>query len=146
MNGKLKAIVFVGIFGGFSLAIWAASSAWRRAANDSPQISLPVRERDLGSVRQGDLPLVEFPVHNYGGRRLVVMRRSRRCCRDDQVQTSLVIPPGESAHLIVEADTSRWQGHGSHTEQFTTNDDRLPEFRLTVWADVDLPKQPESGR
>lgn len=117
----------------WGVRLWASASGGKDLAG--PSATIASTERDLGTLRQGEVLRVTFPIRNSGSRRLIVRRLSATCCGGQESGPTLVMP-GDSALLELEVDTSRWCGQMRETADFATNDPRLPRFTLCVAGQV----------
>jgi len=118
------------------LSAWAgAYHADRRA----PKLVFSSLQRDLGTVRQGDMLRTTFRIANEGGRRLVLHDVSGPCCGQPDDSRRIIVPPGRSTSLCVEIDTAQWFGRMEHTARYTTNDAQFSELALKVTALVESP-------
>ena len=113
-----------------------------RVGRSSPRLVLPVRERDLGPVRQGGVLRTSFRVANAGTRRLILREHAGSCCGGPADVRQIILAPGDATNLAVEVNTAEWCGRMEHTVRYTTNDPNLPHFALTVTASVESPLSP----
>lgn len=100
-------------------------------------------EMDLGRLTQGQMREISFPVRNAGGRRLVVSSENQACCGRSVDQPPLVLPPGGTAEIRIQVDTSGHCGQLRETYSYHTNDARRPRLSFVVHAEVVVPV-PES--
>ena len=101
----------------------------------APKVILRYDTRSLGTVSQGSLLRVPFPIRNAGRRRLVVSDSPEMCCGSHAAQPRyLILGPGQAGTFTVEADTATWCGRMRHTVHLATNDPGRPRIALTVEA------------
>ncbi len=55
---------------------------------------------------------------------------------DEPVRRTIVIPPGEAEHVIVDLDTRFASGKIQKLTRYTTNDPKYPRFELLVTASI----------
>ena len=143
---RLKSVAVSLVAAAFSIGMWLSSSwlpAWSpngHAGGSAPKTVLSCRQRDLGSVTQGDVVRAVFPVSNAGNRRLILSQRGAGCCGRPAHAHQVIVAPGDSTELSVEVDTAQWAGQVDHTVRYTTNDPALPQFALRVTAVVESEK------
>ncbi|NQT16870.1 MAG: DUF1573 domain-containing protein [Planctomycetes bacterium] len=118
------------------LSAWAGTD---HAGGRAPKLVLPSLQRDLGTVRQGDVLRTTFRVTNAGGQRLVLHEQGRPCCGQSDESRRIIVPPGRWTLLHVEIDTAQWFGQMEHTARYTTNDPQLTQLALKVTALVESP-------
>ena len=124
-----------------ALALVAVQIAFRYAvemvakpsaeAGARPALVIDVFERPVLVAPLDTHVRAVFPVSNTGQRRLVINPMRRPCC-DPPGPPPLVLEPGESGELIVQAPTAELLQAGQFRQGFGTNDPRRPEFWLTV--------------
>jgi hypothetical protein len=118
------------------LSAWAGTG---HADGRSPKLVLPSLERDLGTVRQGEVLRTTFRVTNAGRRRLVLHEVAPRCCGQPAESRRIIVPPGRGTSLHVEIDTAQWFGQMEHTARYITNDPQSTQLVLKVTALVEAP-------
>jgi hypothetical protein len=99
-------------------------------------VSLASTHRDLGTTSESNLWEVAFPVHNIGGRRLVVNQLDTTCDCSERSLKTILVAPGETVDLIVTLDTRMANGEVENIASFTTSDPNHPYLHLTVRAVV----------
>ena len=114
-----------------------APSAHHDALFAGPKAVLDRTRLDLGTVRQGAIVKASFPVRNVGARRLILRDRSESCCGKSETPHDVIVGPGESKELVVEIDTTQWQGRMRHEARFESNDPQMPKLTLSVSALVE---------
>ena len=121
-----------------SLRLLAVGSSAFLLANtrSAPKIILPCDTRSLGTVSQGSVLRVTFPIRNAGGRRLVVSDSPDVCCGSRGQPHYVILGAGEAGAFTVKADTAKWWGCMRHTVHLSTNDPKRPRIVLTVEAIV----------
>jgi len=146
-GGALALAIVAGLFLGQQVAclVLPARLEDARAGSSTATIELPCRERDYGTVPQGTVLRTSFPITNVGSRRLILVERSRACCGESPGQPETVVQPGEATELKVQVDTSRWCGRVREVVRYNTNDPDVPQFALTVTADVRPSANPAAG-
>ncbi len=124
------------------LGLWLANTAWGvrfqgdSILSDAPVALLPSSDRDVGTITQGAVLRIAFPIANAGTRRLIVTEAAATCCGRPANDGQIVLAPGESTNLNVSIETIRWCGQLDHAVRYLTNDPRLPQFTLKVTGDV----------
>ena len=101
------------------------------AATDRPTLVMEASERPVLIAPTDTSVRAAFPVSNDGRHRLVVNPIRRPCC-DPPGPPPLILEPGQSGELIVEAPARELLERGHVTQGFGTNDPRRPELWLTL--------------
>jgi hypothetical protein len=94
------------------------------------KITLSLKEIRIPNVRQGQMVHADFPVHNVGGQRLVIIAEDRNCCQEEM--NRVVVAPGHSEMLHLSVNTGNLETNRSNRYRFSTNDPELPVFDLTL--------------
>ncbi len=96
----------------------------------SAKITLSLTEIRIPNVRQGEMVHADFPVHNVGGQRLVIIAEDRNCCKEEM--NRVVITPGHSEMLHLSVNTGNMKTNRPYRYRFSTNDPDLPVIDLTL--------------
>ncbi len=102
----------------------------------TPQLRLAQSRQDLGNIPAGKTAEATFQVVNDGVRRLILRKETGHCCGQGGPEEITLVPPGGSATLTVEVDTTGIRGGLQREIVYATNDPQMPELRLTVVARV----------
>ena len=130
----LVAVLFAARLSSRVLSAWTGPG---RADGLFSKLLVHSTQRDLGTVRQGQVLEPAFRVTNTGGRRLVLQEEGRPCCGRPAESRRIIIPPGRSTSLRLKIDTAPWTGRMEHIARYTTNDPEYPELVLIVTAVVE---------
>ena len=146
-GGALALAIVAGLFLGQRVAwlVLPARLENARPGSSTPTVELPCREQDFGTVPQGTVLQTGFPITNVGSRRLILVERSRACCGQSPGQPETTLPPGEATEIRVQVDTSRYCGRMREVVRYDTNDPDMPQFALSVTADVIPSAKPAEG-
>jgi uncharacterized protein (DUF58 family) len=106
------------------------------AGSSAPMLAVPYDHHDFGTVHQGVVVRMTFPVRNTGNRRLVLLEDQQPCCGQLSDRPRVIVAPGRTEELAVEVDTAQSFGSMEHTAFYTTNDPLVPRFGLSVTAEV----------
>lgn len=139
------------LFGGFSAALligvlgvyWLGTPFHLTSARDfavqngfRPTVVLERTNWDFGVVSPGSILRVTFPLKNAGRRDLLV----RKCAMNTELSAgtplTAILQPGESVDLVITVNTKGLQGKIQIESPYTTSDPCLPEFTVTILADV----------
>jgi hypothetical protein len=143
-GGALALAIVAGLFLGQQAAclLLPAQFDSDSPGSSTPVVELPYREQDFGVVSQGTVLHGAFSVSNVGGRRLILVERSRTCCGQSPEKRETVLPPGQATELRIQVDTSRYCGRMREVVRYQTNDPEMPQFALSVIADVTASAKP----
>ena len=125
------------------LLIWSTgvqSALFAPHAGDArgvPHLRLAEARQELGTVAADKPARAKFQVANDGTRRLVIRRETGHCCGRGGPEEITIVPPGDSATLVVEVETTGIRGGLQQEIVYATNDPKMPQFRLTVVASVE---------
>jgi HYDIN/CFA65/VesB family protein len=120
---------------GIQSALFAPTPA--EQSNGTPQLRLTETRRDVGQIASGQSAQASFRVHNDGPRRLILRKETGHCCGQGGPEEITLVPPGGSAPLNVEVETTGIQGGLQREIVYATNDPRMPQLRLTVVGRVE---------
>jgi hypothetical protein len=80
---------------------------------------------------------VVFQIQNTGTRRLVLNELNPDCACDDRVGRAIVVPPSETASVVLSLDTRFSSGPAEASLSLMTNDPAHPRIKLVAQAWVD---------
>jgi len=104
-----------------------------------PVAVLEWTEYDFGTFEAGPTLQARFPLRNDGARRLIVMEKSRSCECVSGRRREIILEHGESTELEAVLQTRGLRSNVRLELDYTTSDPQLPQFRLTVIADIISP-------
>ncbi len=120
------------------LAVGGCLALASTAQAQAPRIHLPVRQLDLGTIKEGDIKPIEFTVENRGEADLVVISAKGDCgCTVVRLSDEeRVIPPGGSLTIQAEFNSTGRAQAGVQTKKIhvTSNDPalRVADFTFNV--------------
>jgi hypothetical protein len=113
---------------------WLSEAAGR--VPEQPVVSIKQVEQDFGSVDAGGVLPASFRVTNTGGRRLILLEKSRSCGCLASGRPEILVQPGQSVDLEIKLKTARLHGPVRKAVYYYTNDPKRPLLTLTLVADV----------
>lgn len=136
-----RALLYAGMLAGLVVAAvgWRAQGglgALWPAVPEHAVASIERTERDFGRVRAGASPEAVFRITNRGGRRLILLEKSRSCGCLAGGRPEILVPPGKSVDLEIKLETARLSGAVRKAVRYYTNDPEHRVLTLTLVADV----------
>ena len=101
-----------------------------------PVIKFSETQHDFGKVKEGKLVKYSFSFKNIGKSILKITDIKTSCGCTAALVSSKELKPGEQGTLKVELDTSKRKGKMIKTVTIKTNDPKVPNKILTLYADV----------
>lgn len=141
----LAGVIALGAFAAAGVALWSLPlrpkvEFWLAdAAGRVPEeavVSIEQVERDFGTVEAGGELPASFRVTNTGGRRLILLEKSRSCGCLAGGRPEILVPPGQSVELEIKLKTARLRGPIRKAVYYYTNDPKRPLLTLTLTAEV----------
>jgi hypothetical protein len=116
------------------MAHWVAGATGHLPEN--AVVSIAEIERDFGTVDAGGELPASFRVTNSGGRRLILLEKSRSCGCLATGRPEILVQPGQSVDLEITLKTGRLRGPIRKAVYYYTNDPKRPLLTLTMTAEV----------
>jgi hypothetical protein len=119
------------------LALVALASTHRPDETKLPSVALLYGDTyDFGDVSPGAILEARFPLENEGGRRLIIVEKSRSCDCIRAGQEELFVPPGGQMELVARLDTRKASGPMRLEIEYWTNAPNRPQLRLVLLANI----------
>jgi hypothetical protein len=101
-----------------------------------PRPELDYTSWDFGCVESGPELEARFPVHNAGGRRLILHESRSSCECVSGANSHVIVKPGETIDLAVRIATKHVRGPLKLDVQYDTNSPDVPLLSFSLLADV----------